>query len=360
MINVISPGSLVCGCFLAFGLKESNILCVKMKISDLLFFSGSSLTNGISKKQATRITKRKLLERTPKKHTQNISKSDPSNTEGSRSESDHTDPMSSPESNSSGGDTEWGTKAKRIRRDLNSQPRKRLRPRTPAKHNEHSRSPLMTRYGRRLGLRSRSSSPENQVVNVRRRIHSPEKNALSPLLTRSQRQVRDKGPIIHTLRSTTQKSQNSSGESSESDESAVNNRRSARIVNSSSSSNISSLKNQKNQRTAKNRESLSNETEDSSEHEEEKSGKSARSTAKLKPKMTRALTTTSRRVSPQKLHGRIKTRNCGQRTVRYDESEDDAEGFRNSDSENTEPILSVSSRGRLRKLTNHARAFFHD
>lgn len=322
------------------------------------------MTNGVSKK-IHRASKRKLPEKISKKRVHNISKREPSNTEGSISDSNASNQSSSPESNGTDA-SEWGTKVKRLRRDNNPKFQKRLRPRN-LKHKKHSRSPLL-RHTRSSGLRSRSSSLENPVVNIKK---SPEKSTLSPLHTRSQRHLRERdrdrhrnrAPYIHhCLRATTLKPQKyqSSGDSSESDES-VHNRRSARVSNSSSSSNTcNSLKRQRNvnpkrQITNKNRESLSNESEESSEKEEEEKPRSstrATATTKDKPNTRRALTGALTKEKPM-----IQTRNRGQRTVRYGEESDED---RNSDSENTEPMFSFSSRGRLRKLTTHARAFFRE
>lgn len=308
-------------------------------------------------------TKRKFPERTSKRRTQTIFKQEPSNSEGSHSDSNGGNQSSSPESNSST-DTKWGKQNKRLRRDTNRKFHNRLRPRNHLKHKRHSSSPLLTRHTRRFGLRSRSSSPENQEVNVKK---SPEKVSLSPLHTRSQR---PKGPIIHhVLRSSTQKPQKFiSGDSSESDELTVNNQ-SARISSSSNSQNTSNKKVFPNTRSSvKHHVTAYNESEASSDVEE-KPRKTTRATAKLKPNATRALTASpSKREAPRKntFKQRIQTRNRGQRTVRYredsneeevggigevDDADDGEDSFKNSDSENTEPVFSFSSRGRLRKLT---------
>ena len=317
-----------------------------------------------------RRSKRKFPERTSKRRTQNICKREPSNSEGSRSDSNGGNQSSSPISNSST-DTKWRKQNKRLCRGTNYKIQNRLRPRNILKHKRHSSSPLLTRHSRRFGLRSRSSSPENREVNVKK---SPEKVSLSPLHTRSQRH---KAPIIHhCLRSSTQKPQKSSGDSSESYESVVNNQ-SARISNSSNSQNTSSKKVfPKNRSSVKRQEQTAYNESEASSDVEEKPRKLTRATAKLKSKATSALTALSRNESPQKINNRIQTRNRGQRTVRYgedsnddelgekedgDEDVDDGEdSFKNSDSENTEPVFSFSSRGRLRKLTNHVRAFFRE
>lgn len=305
-------------------------------------------------------SKRKFPERTSKRRTQNIFKTEPSNSECSRSDSNGGNQLSSPESNSST-DTKWRKQNKRLRRDSNYKFQNRLRPRNHLKHKRHSSSPLLTRHTRRFGLRSRSSSPENQEVNMKK---SPEKVSLSPLHTRSQR---PKGPIIHhVLRSSTQKPQKFiSGDSSESDELVVNNQ-SARISSSSNSQNTSNKKVfPKNRSSVKCHDTAYNESEASSDVEEKPR---TRATAKLKSSTTRALSASPRKKeSPRKstFKERIQTRNCGQRTVRYGEDSNDEEveggdSFKNSDSENTEPVLSFSSRGRLRKLNNHVRAFFRE
>lgn len=317
-------------------------------------------------------SKRKFPERTSKRRTQNIFKREPSNSEGSRSDSNGGNQSSSPESNSST-DTKCRKQNKRLRRDpTNFKFQNRLRPRNHLKHKRHSSSPLLTRHTRRFGLRSRSSSPENREVNMKK---SPEKVSLSPLHTRSQR---PKGPIIHhVLRSSTQKPQKFiSGDSSESDELVVNNQ-SARISSSSNSQNTSNKKVfPKNRSSVKRHDTAYNESEESSDVEE-KPRKLTRATAKLKSEPTRALTASPRRKeSPRKnnFKERIQTRNRGQRTVRYgedsndeevgdgevDDADDGEDSFKNSDSENTEPVFSFSSRGRLRKLTNHVRAFFRE
>lgn len=326
-------------------------------------------------------SKRKFPERTSKRRTQNIFKREPSNSEGSRSDSNVGNQSSSPESNSST-DTKWRKQNKRLRRDTNYQFQNRLRPRNHLKHKRHSSSPLLTRHTRRFGLRSRSSTPENREVNVKK---TPEKVSLSPLHTRSQR---PKGPIIHhVLRSSTQKPQKFiSGDSSESDELTVNNQ-SARISSSSNSQNTSNKKIfLRNRSSVKRHDTAYNESEASSDVEE-KPRKLTRATAKLKSNATRALTASPRKKeSPRKntFKERIQTRNRGQRTVRYgeddsneeevggvneeeeegvgevDDADDGEDSFKNSDSENTEPVFSFSSRGRLRKLTNHVRAFFRE
>lgn len=328
-------------------------------------------------------SKRKLPEKTSKRRVQTISKREPSNTEGSCSDSNPSN--QSTESNASDDNDRSSRHVKRLRRDNIPKFQKRLRPRNIPKHKKHSMYPL-SRHKRRLGLRSQSSSPENHVVKK-----SPEKNTLSPLQTRSQRnnRERDRAPYIHhCLRARTLKPQKyrNSGDSSESDES-VHNRRSAQTFNSSSSSNTSSRNLRRHPIATKNQESPFNETEESSDQEEEEdeeeeeeeekvektrsSTRATTATTRDKPKTRRALKTVPTKESPRKHFGRIQTRNRGQRTVMYGEdSDDEMDAYKNSDSENTEPMLSepmfsepmfsFSSRGRLRKLTNHARAFFRE
>ncbi|XP_035213977.1 PH-interacting protein-like isoform X2 [Stegodyphus dumicola] len=346
--------------------KSSTIRTRKKELRPTM---GTSRTNGVASERILRVSKRKKCERSTKKYTENVRKKERSNSDGSQSDSSASNQSNSSVSSRSE-DLRWGRKAKRIRKDSAPQIQKTLRPRIIKKHismrhtrstaSYHKKSPVYSsslRSHTKLSAslqsmsHSRSSSPENQWPSIKKR---PVNDKLSPLRTRSKRLLCSPPPSrLSSLRRNVTRPQKykSSGESSESDASETRSSKSGQNSNSSGCSNSSSASSknttQETRSSSKSQQSSSNsESEGNSDEDEETSRRSTRLAKRDSTRATSRALPGPKGQSPRKLSSRIQTRNCGQRTVRYEEGSDDS--LQNYDSENAEPVISFSSRGRLR------------
>lgn len=117
-----------------------------------------------------------------------------------------------------------------------------------------------------------------------------------------------------------------------------------------------------------NTEQTSNLTEEENEEEEEEDDddddapvrRSSRTATRNCTRATRSALHTRHIDAPSRLSSRMQTRSRGQRTVRYREESDGEPESDNTIGSEAREVLSVSSRGRRRKLTRHVRALFYD
>ncbi|XP_023242428.1 PH-interacting protein-like isoform X2 [Centruroides sculpturatus] len=110
---------------------------------------------------------------------------------------------------------------------------------------------------------------------------------------------------------------------------------------------------------------LSEEENDDEEDEEEDDDdapvrRSSRTATRNCTRATRSALHTRHADAPSRLSSRMQTRSRGQRTVRYREESDGEPESDNTIGSEAREVLSVSSRGRRRKLTRHVRALFYD
>ncbi|XP_067128768.1 bromodomain and WD repeat-containing protein 3 isoform X2 [Centruroides vittatus] len=109
---------------------------------------------------------------------------------------------------------------------------------------------------------------------------------------------------------------------------------------------------------------LSEEENDDEEDEEDDDDapvrRSSRTATRNCTRATRSALHTRHADAPSRLSSRMQTRSRGQRTVRYREESDGEPESDNTIGSEAREVLSVSSRGRRRKLTRHVRALFYD
>nr|XP_042900539.1 bromodomain and WD repeat-containing protein 3 [Parasteatoda tepidariorum] len=343
---------------------------VKKKV---LKTSLGTLTNGVAKKKFTHTSKRTFVNKSLRRRTENVHKKEHSSFEGSRSDSEAGN-ESNKSSDSDSDDSEWGNNRSKKRpkdnseseesvfRNRSKRPRKAqilhtkrtFRNRIIKKHLRHTRSTRSSAHLKSPVFSSRISKTLNSAPDSSRSI-TPERTKKSfvkskrrdipcPLqspLASKRLQLRSKNNSppskrAHLRRVTVQPRRYvNSGTTSESDASELQSNKDDSTSNSQTASNSrdSSSKLSSARNTSTNSAAV-DEMHYSSSSETEEQTKTARQLPKRISR--RALLLPSPR----------QTRNRGQRTVQYGEDSNDDNV--SDDSGNSQPLLSLSSRGRLR------------